>query len=93
MSIGCQHFRYKPLEPPIKGKDGRIYKWIMTDKYLYLTGIIPAFVSTAKFLEINQHGVLTMKKDYAWDGASGPAKDTKTAMRGSGLHDALYQFI
>jgi len=35
---------------------------------------------------------LTMHKGYAWDGASG-GLDTKTAMRGSLVHDALYQLM
>lgn len=40
-----------------------------------------------------QGGVLTVAKGYAWDGASGPTVDTKDSMRGSLLHDALYQLI
>ena len=38
-------------------------------------------------------GVLTIFKDYAWDGASGPAIDTKNFMRGSLVHDVLYQLM
>ncbi len=34
---------------------------------------------------------LTVKEDYAWDGASGPTIDTRTSMRASLIHDALYQ--
>lgn len=30
---------------------------------------------------------------YAWDGSSGPALDTVNFMRGSLIHDALYQII
>lgn len=30
---------------------------------------------------------------YAWDGPSGPTFDTKAFMRGSLVHDALYQLI
>lgn len=40
-----------------------------------------------------QGGTLTIKKGYAWDGPSGPTIDTKTFMRGSLVHDALYQFM
>lgn len=36
-------------------------------------------------------GLLSIKKGYAWNGASGPALDTKSFMRGSLVHDALYQ--
>lgn len=36
---------------------------------------------------------LDIKKGYAWDGPSGPAIDTSNFMRGSLVHDALYQLI
>jgi len=36
---------------------------------------------------------LEIKKGYAWDGPSGPTFDTKTFMRASLVHDALYQLI
>ena len=32
-------------------------------------------------------------RGYAWDGPSGPMPDTKDAMRGSLVHDAIYQLI
>ena len=38
-------------------------------------------------------GCLLVKEGYAWDGASGPAVDTVTFLRGSLVHDALYQLI
>ena len=38
-------------------------------------------------------GCLMIKEGYAWDGASGPAVDTLTFLRGSLVHDALYQLI
>jgi hypothetical protein len=38
-------------------------------------------------------GYLTILAGYAWDGASGPAIDTKTFMRGSLVHDCLYQLM
>jgi hypothetical protein len=37
--------------------------------------------------------LLIIKARYAWDGASGPAIDTKNFMRGSLVHDVLYQLI
>jgi len=36
---------------------------------------------------------LTMLKGYAWDGPSGPAVDSPNFMRGSLVHDALYQLL
>jgi len=38
-------------------------------------------------------GYLTIHKGYAWDGPSGPAIDTRNFMRGSLIHDALYQLM
>lgn len=32
-------------------------------------------------------------KGYAWDGPSGPIIDAKSTMRGSLVHDALYQLM
>ena len=45
------------------------------------------------FVKITEEGLLTVSKGYAWDGPSGPTIDTKNFMRGSLVHDALYQLI
>ena len=37
--------------------------------------------------------VLSIMENYCWDGPSGPTFDTKTFMRGSLVHDALYQLM
>ena len=37
--------------------------------------------------------LLIVRKGYAWDGPSGPTVDTKNFMRGSLVHDALYQLM
>lgn len=47
----------------------------------------------ARFLSLSPHGVLSIKKNYAWDGPSGPTIDTKDFIRGSLVHDALYQLM
>jgi hypothetical protein len=36
-------------------------------------------------------GTLTIRAGYAWNGASGPTWDDKSNMRGSLVHDCLYQ--
>jgi hypothetical protein len=36
---------------------------------------------------------LRIRKGYAWDGPSGPTIDTKNFMRGSLVHDTLYELI
>lgn len=50
-------------------------------------------VTTHDFLILDSRNRLFIKRNYAWDGPSGPAIDSKNFMRGSLVHDALYQFI
>lgn len=54
-------------------------------------------VATARLIEtpyLRFEGTqLTIKRGYAWDGPSGPAVDTATAMQGSLVHDTLYQLF
>ncbi len=45
------------------------------------------------FIALTTAGVLTVKNRYAWDGPSGPTIDTRSFMRGSLVHDALYQLM
>jgi len=46
-----------------------------------------------RFLQLTSTGFLTIRKGYSWDGPSGPTIDTKNFMRGSLVHDALYQLM
>ena len=45
------------------------------------------------FFELKTDGTFLIKAKYAWDGPSGITVDTKTFMRGSLVHDALYQLM
>jgi len=45
------------------------------------------------YIGLSRGGVLTVCRGYAWDGPSGPSIDTESFMRGSLVHDALYQLI
>lgn len=45
------------------------------------------------WVRLTLDGVLEIKAGYAWDGASGPTFDTKSTMRASLVHDALYQLM
>ena len=55
-------------------------------KYVNIGGI-------TGFIGLNPVGMLTVFPHYAFDGPSGPTVDTKTFMRGSLVHDALYQLM
>lgn len=69
------------------------YKYELSDMESFDTGIhIPAEIQT-KYIWMTISGYLTIKAGYAWDGPSGPAIDSKTFMRGSLGHDALYQLM
>ena len=54
---------------------------------------IHGFNIDTQFIKLTPDGVLTAKKGYAWDGASGPTIDDKTNMRAALIHDAGYQLM
>ena len=77
----------------IKYKPKRAYKYVLAERTEFKTGIsipVPAYIGP---LKMKPDGTLIIDQGYAWDGPSGPTIDTKTFMRGSLIHDALYQLI
>ena len=75
----------------IEYRDG--YKYQLAADYEIRTGIFPVGVINDDFLSMDRDGLLRIKNGYAWDGPSGPTLDTKSFMRGSLVHDALYQLM
>lgn len=74
----------------------RGYKYQLMEKYVYETELkIPKTVRTENgwIRMAVTRGRITIKKGYLWDGPSGPSIDTSNFMRGSLVHDALYQLI
>lgn len=71
----------------------RKYKYNLSEVATFDVGIIPKTEIVTRFLTLSLDGILTIKAEYAWDGASGPAFDTKNFMQGSLAHDALYQLM
>ena len=69
------------------------YKYQLMDDYVIQIDIKPGQNIDFKFLSLSSKGVLTIRKSYAWDGPSGPTIDTRNFMRGSLIHDALYQLM
>ena len=45
------------------------------------------------FVSFSPYGFMILRKGYAWDGASGPAMDTPSIMRGALVHDGIYQLM
>lgn len=71
-------------------KYSRGYKYQLREDSITDVGINVHAVT--EWLQL-QEGKLYIRKGYAWDGPSGPTIDTLTFMRGSLVHDALYQLI
>lgn len=75
-------------------KETHTYKYILTKRYI--VDLPSAFhhitIVNHSHLEIFD-GALYISSRYRWDGPSGPAIDTKNFMRGSLVHDALYQLM
>lgn len=69
------------------------YKYQLYGDYSISTAVIPDAAINEKFIALSAVGILTIKEGYAWDGPSGPAIHTKNFMRGSLVHDALYQLM
>lgn len=69
------------------------YKYQLTKDYTVDVPIKPNRDIKTQFIDLAQGGIFTIKKNYAWDGPSGPSIDTKSFMRGSLVHDALYQLM
>lgn len=70
------------------------YKYQLVKPYETNIGIKPESpVLDHDYIELTGEGKITIKKGYAWDGPSGPTIDTLNFMRGSLIHDALYQLM
>ena len=69
------------------------YKYQLYQTYSVKISIKPKTTIFTDWIWLNTEGLLTIHKGYAWDGASGPTFDTKNSMRGSLVHDSLYQLM
>ncbi|GEM_PF-305233 len=69
------------------------YKYQLFKDYQVAVAIKPANPIATHYIDLDQAGTLTLRKGYAWDGPSGPTIDTRNFMRGSLVHDALYQLM
>lgn len=69
------------------------YKYQVAENYTLQTPCKCATEVSHEFLAMTTDGLLTIREGYAWDGPSGPTIDTKSSMRASLVHDALYQLM
>lgn len=71
------------------------YKYQLKEPYSLRIPIRPdkTVASPGDYVRLTPEGELTIREGYAWDGPSGPTVDTASFMRGSLVHDALYQLM
>lgn len=70
------------------------YKFQLTENFeIQLSGVFHLSEIDTEFIQLSKSGFLTIKKGYAWDGASGTPFQTDSFMRGALVHDALYQLM
>ena len=69
------------------------YKYQLAEDYSVLTTVLQISRIKTDYIDLDEKGLLTVRHGYAWDGPSGPAFDTPSAMRGSLCHDAFYQLM
>ena len=73
-------------------KKRKLYKYELVEPECVITLIVGDEIETP-YIQLLDDGLLKVKAKYAWDGASGPTIDSKSSMRGSLFHDALYQLL
>jgi hypothetical protein len=69
------------------------YKYQLRATHVDQTEIRPAEAIVTEYVRLDPDGTITLRDGYAWDGASGPTRDTPSFMRASLVHDALYQLM
>ncbi len=75
-------------------KKRRLYKYTLYTEYQHQTELrVAQPIAIPPVIVLDPNGLLTIKKGYAWDGPSGPTIDTPNFMRGSLVHDVLYQLM
>lgn len=75
----------------IEYRDG--FRYQLDKSYAVKISVYPGQWVETDYIRLSPNGDLVIKAGYAWDGPSGPTIDTKSAMRGSLIHDALYQLM
>ena len=90
-SIGRGKVAGQVMGNKIKYREG--YKYQLAEDYSVQVNIFPSHIIETDYIILTNTGLLIGKRGYAWDGASGPAIDTKNFMRGSLVHDELAQLM
>lgn len=85
-------------EKKIKYRELKNYKYELFNGYMIQTDIFPELNiyepnEENPLIVLTRKGMLCIFPGYAWDGASKPAYNSKNFLRGSLVHDALYQLM
>jgi len=78
--------------PRIEKCDDAGYKWKLMEDFQFAMPLLGCSVYS-RYIELDGGGIVTIKKGYRWDGASGPTIDTPNVRTPSMVHDAFYQLI
>ena len=65
----------------------------LVEPYVVQTSLRPMKHIATDYAILGTDGVLIIDKGFSWDGASGPAIDTKSIIRASLVHDVLYRLM
>lgn len=68
------------------------YRYQLQADYSVFIGLLGYKIRT-DFITLTESGWLTIRKGYAWDGATGLPSTPRSLMRASLVHDAMYQLI
>jgi len=71
----------------------RGYKYQLDTDYMTRLSFGPREDIKTYYITFLADRTFSIKKGYAWDGMSGGMVDTKSSMRGSLIHDALYWLL
>ena len=74
-------------------KKRKKWKYVLQKDYTCQADIPVDELCDLAFLKLEKNGNLTIKKNYAFDGATGLIFTPKSLIKGSLIHDALYQLI
>lgn len=69
------------------------FKYQLVKPLTVVTKLKTPFYINTRYIELASNGTLHIRTGFAWDGASGWTIDTKSSMRASAVHDALYKLI
>jgi hypothetical protein len=71
------------------------YAFVLEKEYSLTVQVplLPTRKVGTRFVSMDKTGLLVVAEGYAWDGASGPMRQSPDIIRPSLVHDALYQLM